>query len=70
MKLTGELTREFFGGDVWVLRTDDGQSFQLTGEIPEDLLDRRVDVEADRSEQAFGFAMVGEILEVRLIKPA
>ena len=69
MELTGELRREFFGGDVWVLRTDDGQSYQLNGEIPETLLDRRVQVEASRAEAAFGFAMVGAILDVRRISP-
>ncbi len=70
MKLTGTLTREFFGGEVWVLRTDDGGQYQLTGQVPDKLDGQRVKVKAEPSPQSFGFSMVGEILEVQTIRSA
>ncbi|MCB9759007.1 MAG: hypothetical protein H6739_04140 [Alphaproteobacteria bacterium] len=70
MKLVGQLTKEFFGGEVWVLRTDDGATYQLSGSIPSKLENRRVRVSARPSEASFGFSMVGQILDVRRIAEA
>ena len=70
MNLTGMLTREFFGGEVWVLRTDDGAQYQLTGEVPAHLEDQRVKVKASPSENAFGIGMIGQILDVTSIEAA
>ena len=70
MKLTGPLTREFFGGEVWVLRTDEGAQYQLAGKVPASLEGQRVKVKAKPSENAFGIGMVGDILDVQDIKGA
>ncbi len=70
MKLTGTLTRQFFGGPVWVLQADGGASYQLKGKVPEALEGRRVEVEGVAAEQGFGLSMVGEVLEVKRIAAA
>ncbi len=70
MKLTGVLTRQFFGGPVWVLEADGGAQYQLKGKVPEDLEGQRVQVEGQPAEQGFGFSMVGEVLEVQRIAGA
>ena len=67
MNLTGTLTREFFGGEVWVLRTAEGAQYQLTGDIPEALEGHRVSVQAKPSDNAFGIGMIGPILDVQSI---
>ena len=64
MKLTGTLSKEFFGGDVWVLRTDEGAQYQLNGSVPSSLDGKKVKVSAKRSKAQFGISMVGDILDV------
>lgn len=68
MKLTGTLTREFFGGEVWVLRTDEGAQYQLTGDVPAALEGHRVNVQAEPSDNAFGIGMIGPILDVQSVE--
>ena len=68
MKLTGTLTREFFGGNVWVLRADDGASYELKGKVPEKLEGCRVVVRARKARSQFGISMIGEILETSSIE--
>jgi len=68
MKLKGKLEQQRLGMIVWVLTTDGGVSYQLKGTIPPELAGRQVQVTADRAEQQFGVAMVGEILDVKRIK--
>lgn len=68
MKLSGRLSREFFGGDVWVLRASDGAQFQLLGEIPSGLDGKDVEVEGRLGEGEMGIAMVGDIVHVRSIR--
>ena len=70
MKLTGTLTREFFGGEIWVLRTDDGGQFQLVGKVPQGMEGARVRVKARPSDNNFGVSMVGPIVDLVSIKPA
>ncbi len=64
MKLTGTLRRQFFGGEVWVLEADGGASWQLKGPVPRKLEGQRVTVSGRKAEAGFGFAMVGEVIEV------
>ncbi|HJN73337.1 MAG TPA: DUF5818 domain-containing protein [Myxococcota bacterium] len=68
MTLTGTLSREFFGGPLWVLRSDDGASYQLNGEVPEKLEGCRVRVRAKKAKGQFGIAMIGEILDLSSIE--
>lgn len=70
MKLHGQLSKEFFGGEIWVLRTRDGAQYQLQGRIPDGLEGREVAVRASPSENSFGIGMVGEILDVQSIREA
>jgi len=66
----GTLKREFFGGEIWVLRTKAGQAYQLQGKIPAVLEDQQVKVQGSASHAAFGIAMVGPIIDVEQIEPA
>lgn len=70
MDLSGTLRREDFVGETWILDTDTGERFQLVGEIPGALAGKRVKVSGHRSSAGFGFAMVGEVIEVRSIRAA
>ncbi len=65
---TGTLKREFFGGEIWVLRTGAGQAYQLQGKIPPALENKQVKVKGSASDAAFGIAMVGPILDVESIQ--
>lgn len=66
-QFTGTLKREFFGGEIWVLRSAAGQAYQLQGKIPAELEDKQVKVKGSASDAAFGIAMVGQILDVESI---
>lgn len=68
MKVKGRLSQEFLGGDVWVLRTKKGESYQLEGKIPSALADKDVVVKGRLSDQQMGISMVGDILKVDSIK--
>lgn len=70
MTLTGTLSREFFGGEVWVLRTDDGGQYQLAGSVPAKFEGKRVKVDATPSNNNFGISMVGQVLDLQSIKSA
>ncbi|MFT5586764.1 MAG: hypothetical protein ACI9VR_004366 [Cognaticolwellia sp.] len=66
----GILKQEFFGGEIWVLRTKAGQAYQLQGKIPAEMEDKQVKVRGKASDAAFGIAMVGPILDVEKIELA
>ncbi len=66
-KLTGTLKREDLGTGAWVLHTPDGTRWQLSGEIPGNLADRKVAV-SGREAGLFGFAMTGKAFEVDEIR--
>ncbi|MED5369939.1 MAG: DUF5818 domain-containing protein [Myxococcota bacterium] len=68
MTLQGTLSREFFGGEVWVLRTQDGQAYQLQGQVPPKLEGKQVEVIGEASDAAFGVAMVGPILDIKRLR--
>lgn len=68
--LVGTLRREQFVDETWILDADDGQSYQLVGEIPSGLIGRKVRVQGERADAGFGFAMAGEVIAVRAIRPA
>jgi len=62
--LTGTLAREFFGGPIWVLRSDDGAAYQLNGTVPDELEGCRVKIKAKKAKGQHGISMIGEILDV------
>lgn len=66
MRWEGQLVPEDLSGDVWILRTDE-QSYQLVGVIPPALSGAQVVVEGTPAAEDFGFAMVGPVIEVRVI---
>ena len=68
MKFEGQLSRDHFGGEVWILRTGEGAQYQLKGRIPRDLEGSHVQVDAEPAKESYGFSMVGEILEVSSIR--
>lgn len=70
MSVVGTLTREFFGGPIWVLRSDDGASYQLNGKVPDELEGRRVKVKAKKARSQHGISMIGEILLLSSIEAA
>lgn len=57
-KFQGTLQREDLGPGVFVLRTDDGQTLMLDGDVPAALVGQRVVVEGAKAK-GFGFGMMG-----------
>ena len=66
-KFTGRVSRSDLEGGHWVLVTDQGVTYQLTGGGPDLLKDgARAEVEGRIATRAMGIAMLGDILEVKL----
>jgi hypothetical protein len=59
MKLTGTIHRTDLEGGHWVLHTDAGDQYQLTGSIQGVKDGMRAEVEGKVDKQAMGFGMVG-----------
>jgi len=59
MKLKGTLTRTDVEGGHWLLKTDSGEEYQLTGSITGATDGQRVEVEGKVDKNAMGFAMMG-----------
>ena len=70
MKLRGLVHLEHFGGPVYVLRTDDARQFELRGDAVAAWIGREIVVEARPAAAAYGFSMVGPVLEVDRIVAA
>ncbi len=68
MKLTGRLKSVFFGGPAWVLETEDGATWQIVGNVPDDLDGSLVLVEGEPGEKQFGVSMIGAIFEAESIQ--
>lgn len=66
--IDGRLERDDFGGPTLILRADDGQRFQLKGDVPRRWVGQRVRVHGSPAEAQFGFAMVGPIIDVRRVE--
>lgn len=66
---SGRLVHEDLGAGVWMLEADDGRRYQLAGPLPEQMAGRQVEV-TGRKAGLFGFAMVGETIEVESIRRA
>lgn len=59
MKLKGTIRRSDLEGGHWVLETDGGERYQLTGTLDTAKDGLRVEVEGKVDKQAMGFAMLG-----------
>jgi hypothetical protein len=59
MKLKGTLTRTDIEGGHWLLRTEGGEQYQLSGAITGAKDGLRVEVEGKVDKQAMGFGMMG-----------
>lgn len=59
MKLTGTICRTDVEGGHWLLKTEDGSQYQLTGAITEVTDGMRVEVEGKVDKNAMGFGMMG-----------
>lgn len=69
LTLEGTVARDDFGGPVLMLRTADGQTYQLEGDVSPALVGRRVRVHGAQAEAQFGFAMVGPVIAVQRVEP-
>jgi len=59
MKLQGTITRTDVEGGHWLLKTDDGDQYQLTGKVDGAKDGLRVEVEGKVDKNAMGFGMMG-----------
>ena len=59
MKLKGTLSRTDVEGGHWLLKADDGEQYQLTGDVNAAKDGQRVEVEGKVDKQAMGFGMMG-----------
>ena len=70
MKLSGTVERVDLGPGVFVLKGDDGKSYQLAGgDRALRKPGQRVEVEGDVDGSAVTAAMVGPVLRVKSFKP-
>ena len=65
MKLKGTIRRSDLEGGQWVMQTEGGDQYQLTGEISTAKDGMRAEVEGKVDKQAMGFGMVGAQLRSR-----
>lgn len=64
---TGTLQRSDLGMGGYVLLDDQGDRWQLDGDVPADLVGRRVRV-SGHVGSGFGFVMAGPVLEVSKVR--
>lgn len=65
MKLKGTIRRNDLEGGVWTLETEQGETYQLTGELAGAKDGMKAEVEGKVDKGAMGFAMVGPQFEVK-----
>lgn len=67
MKLKGTIERSDLEGGLWLLKTDDGDQYQLVGSVNGAKDGLRAEVEGKVDKNAMGFGMSGPQLEVSKI---
>jgi Protein of unknown function (DUF5818) len=67
MKIKGTIRRSDLEGGLWVLETDSGERYQLTGSLDDCKDGLAVEVEGKVDKNAMGFGMVGPQLAVQKI---
>ena len=65
MKLKGTITRSDLEGGHWLLKTDDGDQYQLQGAIDDAKDGQRVEVEGKVDKNAMGIGMMGAYFTVQ-----
>jgi hypothetical protein len=65
MKLKGTITRSDLEGGAWLLKTDDGDQYQLMGDVSAAKDGQRVEVEGKVDKNAMGFGMMGAHFQVQ-----
>ena len=65
MKLKGTITRTDIEGGAWLLKTDDGEQYQLMGNVAGARDGQRVEVEGKVDKNAMGFGMMGAHFNVQ-----
>jgi len=68
MKLTGTIRRTDLEGGHWVMHTEAGEQYQLTGQLDAVKDGMRAEVEGKVDKQAMGFGMVGPQFAVTKLK--
>ena len=68
MKLQGTVSRTDVEGGAWLLKTDNGDQYQLTGATKELKDGTRVEVEGKVDKNAMGFTMMGAQFNVTKLK--
>ena len=67
--MKGKLVRADLGAGGWILEADDGKRYQLAGDVPKELANRRVEVRG-KPASSYGFVMTDDpTLEVEKITP-
>jgi len=67
MKLQGTIRRSDLEGGLWVLETDGGERYQLTGALGDAKDGLAAEVEGKVDKNAMGFGMTGPLLAVQKI---
>lgn len=67
MKLKGTVTRSDVEGGQWLLKTDDGDQYQLTGSTDACKDGAKVEVEGAVDKQSMSFGMMGSLFNVTKI---
>ena len=65
MKLKGTITRTDIEGGAWLLKTENGDQYQLVGKVDGAKDGLRVEVEGKVDKNAMGFGMMGAHFEVQ-----
>ena len=65
MKLKGTIRQTDLEGGAWTFEADDGETYQLTGNIDGAQDGMKAEVEGKVDKDAMGFAMVGPQFEVK-----
>lgn len=68
MKITGTIQRSELEGGHWVLKTDGGDQYQLTGAVDGVKDGMRAEVEGKVDKQAMGIGMMGPHFSVQKLK--
>jgi hypothetical protein len=67
MKLKGTIRKSDLEGGVWTLESDDGETYQLTGDTKAAKDGMKAEVEGKVDKGSMGFAMVGQQFAVQKI---
>jgi len=67
-KLKGTIERSDLEGGMWLLKADDGESYQLSGHTKGLEAGKRAELDGQVEKNAMSFGMGGAIFTVRSVK--